>query len=86
MSELLNGLRTNCSNPDWITVELRRTVTGYLYEIFCSASTLTLNSLSAIPSWPKPRTTRGFALRAPDCAHRPPPQKPVSRPFCLTTS
>lgn len=37
MSELLNGLRTNCSNPDWITVELRRTVTGYLYEIFCSA-------------------------------------------------
>ena len=38
MSELLKGLRTNCSNPDWITVELRRTVTGCLYEIFCSAT------------------------------------------------
>ena len=39
MSELLKGLRTNCSNPDWITVELRRTVTGCLYEVFCSFST-----------------------------------------------
>jgi len=47
---------------------------------------LTLNSLSVIPSWPKPRTTRGFAHRAPDCAFPPGAEKVVSKAFCLKTS
>ena len=51
-----------------------------------SASNLTSNSLSAILSWPKPRTTRGFALRAPDCASPHSPEKVVSKAFCLKTS
>ena len=57
-----------------------------LFTFILAAKNLTSNSLNAIPSWPKPRNTRGFALRAPDCAFPPGVEKAVSNPFCLKTS
>ena len=67
-------------------IEIRGARAFCFYEVFCSANDLTSNSLSAIPSWSKPRTTRGFALRAPDCAFPHSPEKVVSKAFCLKTS
>ncbi len=68
-------------------LEIRYTVKRIQGSNPCSsANNLTSNSLSAIPSWPKPRTTRGFALRAPDCAFPPGVKKVVSNAFCLKTS
>ena len=46
-----------------------------------SANTKTSNPLKRLWGCLKPRTTRGFALKAPDCGSGTRPKKPSQTPF-----